>query len=158
MGLLWYFNCVLMLNWIVRNKTVFTFNSMNCPIGWDCRIHQLLFCRGVRPFPNEWPRYDIKQSGSEAPVMLEFWGIQSTPSLPLLSGPLWPRMIAPDRVLSMGQKELNCVLLLNWIAWKSNVLTFKLHTYAKLNHLKLNCFCMLNWIVWNRTFLTFKCA
>ena len=29
--------------------------------------------------------------------MLELWGIWSTPSLPLLSGPLWPRVVAPDK-------------------------------------------------------------
>ena len=29
-----------------------------------------------------------KQSFGEAPVMLEFWGMQSTPSLPSLPGPL----------------------------------------------------------------------
>ena len=60
-------------------------------------------CRGVRPLTlcNECPGYDAKQSDSEAPV-LEFWGIWSSSSLPLLLGPLWPRMVAPDRVLSMG--------------------------------------------------------
>ena len=42
--------------------------------------------------------------------MLELWGIQSTPSLPLPPGPLWPGVAAPDRVVSMGQIELNCVL------------------------------------------------
>ena len=36
------------------------------------------------------------------PVMLELWGMQSTPSLPLLPGLLWPGMVAPDRALSMG--------------------------------------------------------
>ena len=30
-------------------------------------------------------------------------------------GPLWPGEVAPDRVLSMGQIELNYVLMLNWI-------------------------------------------
>ena len=40
----------------------------------------------------------------------------STLSLPLLPGPLWPRVVTPDRVLTMGQIELNCVLILNWIA------------------------------------------
>ena len=44
--------------------------------------------------------------------MLELWGMQSTPSLPLLPGPLLPRMVAPDRVLSMGKIELDCVLTL----------------------------------------------
>ena len=38
--------------------------------------------------------------------MQEFWGLRSTPSLPSLPGPLWPGVIAPDRVLSMGQIEL----------------------------------------------------
>ena len=38
--------------------------------------------------------------------MLEFWRMQSTPSLPLLPDPLWPGVVAPDRVLSMSQIEL----------------------------------------------------
>ena len=45
--------------------------------------------------------------------MLELWGIRSTPSLPLLLGSLWPRVVAPDRFLTMGQIQLNCVLMLN---------------------------------------------
>ena len=65
----------------------------------------------------------------------------STSSLPSLPGPFWPRVVAPDRALSIGQIELNC-------------------TYAKLNYLKKELFwhltvcqqnSMLNWIVWNRT-------
>ena len=43
------------------------------------------------------PEYDIKQSDGEAPVMLELWGMQSIPSLPLLPGLLWPEVVAPDR-------------------------------------------------------------
>ena len=31
--------------------------------------------------------------------------MRSTPSLPLLPGPLWPGVIAPDRILSVGQIE-----------------------------------------------------
>ena len=38
--------------------------------------------------------------------MLELWGMQSTLSLPSLQGQLWPGMVAPDRVLFMGQIEL----------------------------------------------------
>ena len=45
--------------------------------------------------------------------MLEVWGMQSTLSLPSLSGPLWPGMVAPDRVISIDQIEINCVLKLN---------------------------------------------
>ncbi len=42
----------------------------------------------------------------EAPVMLQFGEMWSTTSLPLLPGPLWSRVVAPDRVLSMDQIEL----------------------------------------------------
>ena len=45
--------------------------------------------------------------------MLELWGMLSPTLLPLLPGPLWPRVVVPDRVLSMGQIELNCVIRLN---------------------------------------------
>ena len=55
-----------------------------------------------KSFPNENPRYDIKRSDGDVPVMLGLWGMQSTPSLTLLPGPLCPGMVAPDRDLSMG--------------------------------------------------------
>ena len=123
------------------------------------RIHQLLLCRGVTPPPNDCPRYDNKQSDGEVPVMLEFWGMQSNPSLPLLLGPLLPRVAATDRVLCRGQIELNYVLMLKWIAWNRTILTFKPHTHAKLNCFKYNWFGMLNSIVWNRTgFQNWNCT
>ena len=83
-----------------------------CPVGWDSRIYRLLLCRGVR-LPNERPAYESKQSDGEVLVMLEIWGMRSTPSLPSLPVPLRPRVVAPDRVLSKGQIELNCVLMLD---------------------------------------------
>ena len=59
--------------------------------------------RGETPHPpNECHGYDIKQSDGEAPVMLELWGKQSTLSLPLLPDPLRFKVVASDRVLSMG--------------------------------------------------------
>ena len=63
----------------------------------DCISTEGLEC------PNECPDNDTKQSDVEAPVMLEFWGMRSSPSLPPLPSPLWPRVVAPDRVLSIGQ-------------------------------------------------------
>ena len=45
--------------------------------------------------------------------MLKLWGMRSTPSLPSLPGPFWPKVIAPDRTLYMGQIEQSCVLMLN---------------------------------------------
>ena len=56
--------------------------------------------------PNECPGYDIKPSDGKAPVMLELWETPNMPSLPLLPGPLWPNVVALDRVLFMGQTEL----------------------------------------------------
>ena len=67
-----------------------------CQVGWDSRIHRLVLCRGVR-FPNEFLRYDTKQSDADVPVLLELWGMQGTLSLPSLPGPLCPRVVAPDK-------------------------------------------------------------
>ena len=58
-------------------------------------------------------RYDTKQSDVEALVILEIWGMWSTPLLTSLPGPLWPRVVAPNRVLSMGQIVLNNMPILN---------------------------------------------
>ena len=45
--------------------------------------------------------------------MLELWGMWSTSLLPSHPGTLWPGVVAPDRVLSMVQIEVNCILTLN---------------------------------------------
>ena len=84
---------------VPRGKTPTT----SGPVGWGCRIHWLLLWDS----PNECLRYDIKQSAGEAPVMQGLWGMRSIPPLPSIPGPLWPGMIATDRVSSMGQIELN---------------------------------------------------
>ena len=57
--------------------------------------------------------------------MLELWGMQNTLLLPSLLGPLWPGVVAPDRVLTKGQIELNCVFLQNWIVWNRTVYMYK---------------------------------
>ena len=96
------------------------------PGDWDCRIHRLDLYRGVRPATNECPGYDTKQSDGEVPVMLELWGMRSTSSLRSLSGSFWGGVIAPDRILSMGQIELNSVLMLSWIVWNGTFWHWKL--------------------------------
>ena len=66
--------------------------------------------------PSKCPEYDIKPSDGE------LWEMWSTPSLSLLLGSLWPGMLVPVRVTSMGQIEI------------FNHLTMcKQMTYAKLN-------------------------
>ena len=72
--------------------------------------------------PIECPGHNTKQSDGEATEMLKLWGIWSIASLPSLPDPLWPRVVAPDRVLPMGQIEL------------------KPCNYTKLNYLKLTVF------------------
>ena len=74
----------------------------HCPVSWGCRIHWLNLCRWVRPPPQRVSWYDTKRSDGEVPSVLELWGMRSTPSLPLLPGPLWPGVLAPGRALSMG--------------------------------------------------------
>ena len=70
--------------------------------------------------PPKFPLYDTKTSDGKAPV-LELLGMLSTPSLLLLPGPLWPEVVIPIRVPSIGQTELfddlyaNKWLMLNWI-------------------------------------------
>ena len=70
------------------------------------------------------PGYVTKQSDSEAPIMQELWRMQSTLLLTLFLGPLWLGEVTPDKVRSMGQIELNCVLMLNWIVWNRTVFIF----------------------------------
>ena len=87
------------------------------------------FPQGVK---NECLVYDVKQFDCEALAMLELWGMRSTPSLPSLQVPLYPGVVAPERVLFMGQIEH---------------LTFKLRAIKWL---------MLKWIVKNKTFWSFN--
>ena len=101
-------------------------------VDLSCKIYWLHLCRGVRPpSPNKFPEYDTKQSDGEVPVMLELWGMWSTPTLPSHTGLLLPGVLAPDRALSMGQTELNCLLMINWTAWNRTV--FDIETVLRLN-------------------------
>ena len=84
-------------------------------VSGGCRIHRLHLCRGVRSHKRvSWN--DLKQSDGEAPIILELWGIQSTPSLPSFTYPLWPGVVAPNRVLTNN--------MLNWIVWNRTVWSF----------------------------------
>ena len=132
---------LLLLSSSSSSSSFFFFFFFFFPVGWGCRIHRiLLLCRGLRPPLQRVSWYDTKWSDGEVPGMLELWGMQSTPSLPLLPGPLWPRVGGPGMILSIGQIELNCVLIETELFEIDLFLTFKLCTYAKLNCLKYHCF------------------
>ena len=110
--------------------------------------------------------YDTKHSDGEVPVMLDLWGMRRIPSLPSPQGPLWPRVVAHDRVSSISQTELNYnYSKLNCL--KSAVFTFnclnKNCTYANWIVWNGNVYCLhwnyvlvLKWIVWNRTVYMYK--
>ena len=56
--------------------------------------------------PNECLDYDTEQSYGLASVMLGLCGMQRTLSLPSLPAPIWPGMVEPDRIQSMGSIEV----------------------------------------------------
>ena len=109
---LFYVTLSFLCNIICYLISVFVFSLVTLsgattlsPVSWAWKIHQLLLCKGVRLSPSKCPEYiSIKPFDGEAPT-LEFWVMWHTPSLPLLPGPLWNRVVAPDWVLSMGQIE-----------------------------------------------------
>ena len=135
--------------YIAKNRIVYGVNNLNIVFlqNWAFALSTVFLQRG-KPPPKECPRYDTKQSDGEDPVMLEHWRMRRTPSLTSLPGPLCPGVVAPDRVLFMGQIDLNCELMLNWIVRNSTVL------YANMNSLNIETVLTLNWIVWNRIDLT----
>ena len=109
------------INVIAHRK--FDIPNKDCQVGYGCSILRLHLCKRLRHL-NECLVYDTNQSDGEVPVMLELLRMRSTPSLPSLPGPHLPGVVAPDRALSMGEIELNCVLRRNWIAWNRTNLTF----------------------------------
>ena len=86
---------------------------------WLCggsRIPWLLLCKGGKPSHNAFP--------------VNLCEMLNTPSLPSITSPLWTGVEATDRIQSMDQIEINCVLMLNCIVWRRTVLTLNLCTYA----------------------------
>ena len=73
-----------MLNWIIKLFLHLTL----CIAHLAGAVEYTEFISAESKTPNECSGYDSKQSDGEVPVMLELWGMQSTPSLPLLPGPL----------------------------------------------------------------------
>ena len=76
--------------YISRSISISPFTDCFSVEGYDITSH------------NECPVYNTKQSDSEDSAILQFWGMRSTSSLPLLLGPICPGVVAADRVLSMG--------------------------------------------------------
>ena len=61
--------------------------------------------RGWTPPRKECPVYDIKPSEGKAPGLV-IWGMRNSPSLPLLTRPLWIGVVAPEQVQTMDVLHL----------------------------------------------------
>ena len=71
--------CATSLLSVLENQgSVYIYLIPPSPVGWGCRIHRLLLCRRLNS-PNKCLGYDSKLSDGEAPIMLELWGMRSTP-------------------------------------------------------------------------------
>ena len=79
----------------------------------------------------ECPKYDNKQSDGEVQVMLELWGMRSTPSLPSFPSPPWPGVVAPDMGPMYAWNKTK-----PWFLDFIVLFPFKLRIYGKLNCLK----------------------
>ena len=78
--------------------------SYNSVCRWSLAYADCISCRGARPPP---PKKKVAMGMTLELIMnLQFWGEWSTPSFSLLWGPLWPYVIVPVRVHSMGQVDL----------------------------------------------------
>ena len=69
-----------------HNQTKYTnvVKKVQCLVQKDCLV-------------NECPGYDTKQSDGKVPVMLELWGMRSTPSLLSLQGLFFLGVGEPDK-------------------------------------------------------------
>ena len=72
------------------------------PVGCGCRIHWLNFLYRAKTPAKSVLIYDTKQSDGQASVMVELWGMWSTPLLPSLPSSHKPGVVALDKVLCMG--------------------------------------------------------
>ena len=103
-----------------------------------CPVTGAVECRGIRL--SQWVSwYDTKQSDGKVPVMLELWRKWINPSYLLLPDQLWSRVKASDRVLPVGQIELNCLFMLNWIVWNRTVFDILLFVNKNYTCTKFNC-------------------
>ena len=106
---------ILLLNVIkVQLAGVAEYTDCISEEGWDC--------------PNEYPGYRIKQSDGEAGAL----GNAANPFIAIAPGTTLAWSGCSDRVLSMGQIDLNCILMLNWIVWKRSVFINELYLFELL--------------------------
>ena len=119
-----------------------------CPVGWGCRIHRLLLCRGVRPPPPTsvliWHQtiwwWGSGNAGALGNAEYPFNAVAPRSTL-ARSGSTWEDLIyGLNRTNSILM--LNWIVWVNWIAWKRNVfdnlVIYGLVAYFKAEKTKVN--------------------
>ena len=98
-----------------------------CPVYWSFRTCWLHHCKEVKTLC---PGYNTKL---HLIVRLQLWGMWSTPSLPLLPGSLWPRLVVPFWVPSIGQIEqlnhLLTIIIITYLKWFDCVKVIYIYIY-----------------------------
>ena len=77
-------------------------SNVHCPVSWGCRICQLHLCRCITSLHLSLTSV-LDMTQRHIMVRLQSWSTFSLPSLPDL---LWPGVVVPVTVISMGQIEL----------------------------------------------------
>ena len=81
-------------------------NTLPISVLWPNRLGEqntpTSFLQRSQSVPSECPGYNTKQSNGDVSVMLELWGMQSTPLSPSLQCLFWLSIVAPDKAVSMG--------------------------------------------------------
>ena len=115
-------DCAFYASYGKHYRRMKTLNS-NCPVGWGCRIHRLLLCRGVRP-----PTSVLDMTLNCLMVRFQqYWSFVEC-GVPLhchRSQINKPGLVALDKDPIYGLNRTNSILMLNWIVW-------------------------VNWIAWNK--------
>ena len=101
-----HIHCLRALTWYSWDIYIYIITYLYSPVDWGSRLHRLRLNRERVLTPhNKFAWRDIKRSGGQAPIQ-ELMRIWSTPSLPFFLGPLWPGVVVPVRVPSMGCIEI----------------------------------------------------
>ena len=95
---------ILKALWITLPKPCLYKQKEFRPVSWGFRIYRLHLCRRIK-LSTISLRYDTKLFDGD-PLIVELWGMWSTPSLLLLPVPLWSKMLPVNPLYG---------LMLDWI-------------------------------------------
>ena len=117
-------------------KHIVTAPRNNCPVGWGCRIHQLLLCSEVRP------TYHVVLDKT-LNLMVKFqW--------------CWIFAITPWSTHPRSVLMLNWIVFWHWNCTYAKLNYFEIELFWHLTVCKQKTILIQNWIVWNRTTFRYK--